>query len=96
VLTEVTREHGEYSSGTCHPPSGTPPADVPASVESRNVLTGMTGRPTPRIPPGVCFPWEEKVKELPEITGDRDLVRKVWNDIEGLANTYIWQVLLSF
>jgi hypothetical protein len=24
------------------------------------------------------------------------MVRKVWNDIEGLANTYIWQLLLSF
>jgi hypothetical protein len=56
----------------------------------------MTGRPTPRIPPGVCLPWQEKAKELPEITGDKDLVRKVWNDIEALANTYIWQLLLSF
>jgi methoxylated aromatic compound---corrinoid protein Co-methyltransferase len=96
VLTEVTREHGVYTSGTCNPPSATPPCDVPASVESLNALTGMTGRPKPRIEPGVCLPWEEKVKELPEITGARDLVRKVWNDIEGLANTYIWQVLLSF
>jgi hypothetical protein len=96
VLTDVTREHGVYSAGTYNPPSATPPSDVPASVESRNALAGMTGRPTPRIQPSVCFPWEEKVKELPEITGDRDLVRKVWNDIERLANTYIWQVLLSF
>ena len=46
--------------------------------------------------PGLCLPWEEKVKELPEITGDRDLVRKVWEDLEGLGNTYIWQLLLSF
>ena len=28
--------------------------------------------------------------------GDPDMVRRVWNDIEGLAYLYIWHVLLSF
>ena len=46
--------------------------------------------------PGICRPGEEKAKELPEITGDRDLIRKAGEDIEGLGNTYIWQLLLSF
>ena len=47
-------------------------------------------------PPGVCIPWAEKVKELPEIAGDPKLVQKVWEDIDGLAYTYVWHCLLSF
>lgn len=46
--------------------------------------------------PGVCIPWEEKVKELPKISGDEKLVRKVWEDIDALGYVYIWQCLLSF
>lgn len=46
--------------------------------------------------PGVCIPWEEKRKELPKITGDQELVKKVWEDINALGYMYIWQVLLSF
>jgi hypothetical protein len=46
--------------------------------------------------PGVCFPWEEKLKELPAIQGDEELVKKVWEDVDSLAYTYIWQCLLSF
>lgn len=48
------------------------------------------------IAPGVCQPWEEKKKEWPEITGDKELVERVWKDIDGLAYTYVWQCLLSF
>ena len=59
-------------------------------------LAGMANRPVPRIKPGICRPWEEKVKELPPITGDQDLVRRVWENVEALGNTYIWQLLLSF
>lgn len=96
ALTEITRQEGMYAAGSYQVSVPSPPCDVPDSARERGELTGMTGRPTPRIPPGVCLPWQEKAKELPEITGDKDLVRKVWNDIEALANTYIWQLLLSF
>ena len=27
--------------------------------------------------PGVCIPWEEKVKELPKLTGDKELVKRM-------------------
>lgn len=47
-------------------------------------------------PPGTCFPWEEKVKDLPSIQGDAELVRRVWQDIDALGYMYIWQILLSF
>ena len=51
---------------------------------------------TPNQRPGVCIPWEEKVKELPPITGDKELARRVWEDVDSLAYAYIWQCLLSF
>jgi|GEM_PF-575006 len=46
--------------------------------------------------PGICIPWEEKGKELAEISGDEELFKRVWEDNEALAYTYIWQCLLSF
>ncbi|GAB4128740.1 MAG: hypothetical protein Kow0040_03830 [Thermogutta sp.] len=59
--------------------------------------SSTTGRSTEvKRPPGTCFPWEEKVKDLPPIQGDAELVRRVWQDIDALGYMYIWQVLLSF
>ncbi len=48
------------------------------------------------IPPGICFPWDEKALQLPEITGDKALVKQIWEENESLAYTYIWHCLLSF
>jgi hypothetical protein len=56
----------------------------------------MAGRPAPRVRPGVCFPWEERVKDLPAITGSPELVRRVWEDVDAFGHMYIWQLLLSF
>ncbi len=99
ALTDVTREYGVYSAvsiqssanpakncGTLRPCHG---ADV-------STLTGLAGFTPPRIKPGICRLWEEKARELPPITGDQDLVRRVWENVEALGNTYIWQLLLSF
>ncbi|MBM3498945.1 MAG: hypothetical protein FJX74_09770 [Armatimonadetes bacterium] len=47
-------------------------------------------------PPGVCIPWQEKLKDLPEIKGDRELVQRVWEDVDALGYVYIWHCLLSF
>ncbi len=46
--------------------------------------------------PGETIPWQEKLKELPPILGDEAIVKKVWQDVDGLAYMYIWQLLLSF
>lgn len=56
----------------------------------------MTKKKEPKRLPGVCVPWEEKVKELPKIQGDAALVRKVWQDVDALAYTFIWHCLVSF
>jgi uroporphyrinogen-III decarboxylase len=96
VLTDVTRALGTYPAGEYQKPSALPPCELPSSIRSRAEVAGMSVRPAPTAAPGVCFPWEEKVKSIPEISGDKELIRRIWNDIEGLANTYIWQLLLSF
>ena len=95
ALTDFTREYGVYSSsfsgmGDTHIQTTSPPD------EQFGGDYGMTGRPVPRVKPGACIPWEEKVKELPDISGDKELVQHVWENIDALGNMFIWQCLLSF
>jgi uroporphyrinogen-III decarboxylase len=96
AMTDTAREHGAYAAGSYAPPTATPPCDLPSSVADRSRLAGLSGRSQPQVRPGVCFPWEQRVKELPEITGSPELVRKIWEDIDAFGNMYIWQLLLSF
>ncbi|HXP61690.1 MAG TPA: uroporphyrinogen decarboxylase family protein, partial [Dongiaceae bacterium] len=96
IMTQTAREYGVYPAASYKPPTATPPAQLPASVADRQNLTGLGARPQPRVRPGTCFPWEQRAKELPEITGNADLVRKIWEDIDSFGITFIWQLLLSF
>ena len=56
----------------------------------------MSEQETPKIQPGVCIPWHEKRKEFPTITGDEEIVKRTWEEIDALGNMYIWQCLVSF
>jgi len=56
----------------------------------------MTDQPNVKRPPGTCIPWEEKRKELPPISGDENLVKRTWEEVDSLGYMYIWQILLSF
>ena len=96
VMTDTCREYGIYSAGSFAPPVATPPGELPGSKVDRAALTGMAGRQAPRVRPGVCFPWEERMKELPEITGSPELIRRIWEDVDSFGHMYIWQLLLSF
>jgi len=96
ALTDFTREYGVYSAGSTRQASTDLSQLCPCHGADVAKLNGMANRAAPRIKPGICRPWEEKVKELPPITGDQDLVRRVWENVEALGNTYIWQLLLSF
>ena len=97
VMTQVCRDHGGYSAGSYKTPIATPPCDLPSSVASRAQMKGLTGWPQQTGPrPGVCFPWEQKVKEFPSVTGDVDLIKSVWENIDALGNVYIYQLLESF
>jgi hypothetical protein len=89
AMTDATLAYGEYRR-----PSS-PSAKVP--VIPANATPGLpawTLTPTPR--PGTCLPWEEKCKEYPPLSGDTDLSRRVWDNLEGFAYMYIWHLLLSF
>lgn len=95
AMTDFTREYGVYSTA----------ASALPAVESKQSGSLGTGNPaaflanpprSARSKPGVCIPWEEKAAELPQITGDEALLRRVWENVDGLANMYIWQCLLSF
>jgi uroporphyrinogen-III decarboxylase len=87
AMTDATREYGVYRS----PSSPTPAIEIPSSTPGLpQWITGA--KPTP----GVCFPFEEKLSELPPISGDIDIVRNIWNEQEALAYMYIWHLVLSF
>jgi len=87
AMTEAALEYGRYRS----PSSPSPTPGVPA---------GTVGLPdwisAARIRPGACFPFQEKLKQLPPICGDPAIVKRVWEEIDSLAHLYIWHVLLSF
>jgi uroporphyrinogen-III decarboxylase len=87
AMTDATVEYGQYRSSSSPSPR---PAPAPGAPQPPAWLTAG------KVRPGLCVPFEEKLKELPPICGDPALVRRVWDDIEGLAYTYIWHVLLSY
>jgi len=90
AMTDFTREHGVYSSGSV--------SEVP-ELDNSNAEPGGLDNPEwakSRVEPGVCTPWEKKRAGLPEISGDEALLKAIWQNVDGLANMYIWQVLESF
>jgi uroporphyrinogen-III decarboxylase len=90
AMTDATVEYGVYRSPSS--PSAKVPLQ-PAPAATAGMPAWIT---SPRPRPGVCFPFEEKLKDLAPINGDPKLVERVWNDCEGFAYLYIWHVLLSF
>jgi len=88
AMTDFTREYGDYGGAPC--------ADPPERPEPVGDLAGMAGRPEPKAKPGVCIPWDDKRGELEGLTGDEDLLKRVWEDNDLWAYVYIWQCLLSF
>jgi uroporphyrinogen-III decarboxylase len=87
AMTEATLEYGRYrspSSPSAPQTQPTPTAGIPEWVLA------------PQVRPGVCFPFAEKLAQLPPVSGDPEIVRRVWEEIDSLAHLYIWHVLLSF
>ena len=90
AMTDATREYGVYASG--HSQSACQLVGAARPPATKAPLVAAPGRKAA----GVVVPWEQKRKELPPLTGDESLVRQGWEHIDGLANMYLWQVLLSF
>ncbi len=40
--------------------------------------------------PGVCIPWEENLKDMPNFCGDEELARKTWEQLDELTYTFMW------
>jgi hypothetical protein len=96
AMTDATREYGLYSDGVV---SVAEDADLKIGPEQGmefGVDYGMVASCRSKTAVGLCFPWSEKVKEISEIKGDVEIAERVWNEIDSLANMYIWQCLLSF
>lgn len=95
IMTRTARELGVYSGASYQvtsPDQTRGPQPGGADLER----PGLEHRGHTRRAPGVCVPWAEKQRELPEITGDAGLIRRVWEANDALGNTFIWQCLLSF
>ncbi len=87
AMTEFTREYGVYDGAS---------SSVPEYKLAASSAEGITMPPNTKRQPGVCIPWQEKKKELPDISGDANLVQQIWEGCDELAYTYIWHCLLSF
>lgn len=80
-IVDYTMEYGVYSQGHNNVRSKTF-YDVPDSVS-------ITGNP-----PNVCRPWEIESQSYRNLTGDIDLVKKSWQNIDAMAYNYLWTTVL--
>ena len=48
-----------------------------------------------RVPPARAFRGE-KLAEITRIQRHQEMVERVWTDVDGLGNMFIWQLLVSF
>jgi len=46
-----------------------------------------------RPKPGVLKPFDAELKEYEAITGDKDVIRKAWENVEVYATRFVWMVL---
>ena len=51
-------------------------------ISDKDELTGM--------PPGVCVPWTDKVKEYGEIAGNAEMLKTEWEKLDAAAYVYLW------
>lgn len=92
ALTDFVRDYGVY----CRSPStgqSLGPQTAPRESEKQSARFPSAAGVTPA---GACVPWGKKRAELTDISGDEQLCQDVWDNIDGLANMYVWQILVSF
>ncbi len=49
-----------------------------------------------KVRPGVLIPWEVREKEYEKIMGDKEILKQEWENIEIIANRFIWAILTDF
>jgi hypothetical protein len=92
AMTDFTREYGVYSSAA----EPLPEHLLHGSAKRKTNLHPAMPKYSGPHPAGTCVPWPEERKRIPAIPGDETIVEKTWEHIDGLANIYLWQLLLSF
>jgi hypothetical protein len=75
AMIDAVVEYGWHDKAIKAKPKAAPPASKPEALEPRRVLT----------------PWEVKKAELGPIMGDENLIKKNWEQLEGMAHTFMWQ-----
>jgi hypothetical protein len=89
AVIDVAREYGDYGGPASVEPPTPPSAGLP--YEAPALDRWFTARP-----PGSCIPWRDKLAEIARIQRHHDMVERVWKDVDGLGNMFIWQLLVSF
>lgn len=89
AMIEFTREYGDYG-GKAVAEVPMPPSEG-SSFQAQSLAHWHTARP-----PGACIPWREKRAEIARIQRHEEMVERVWKDVDGLGNMFIWQLLVSF
>lgn len=95
-MRAMTQTAIESGVADCRDMPDTPPADLPACVADRARLKGMDGVPRGLRPPGTAVPFPARAEDLPPLQGDRELVQRVWREVDTAGYDFIWQMLLSF
>src|SRR5205085_6870191 len=72
AMTDATLEFGVYRSPSA--PNGS--YSVAAPLARGNGIPAWIAHASSH--PGACLGWEEKLKDLPPLSGNPDLVRRVW------------------
>lgn len=83
TAVDYTLEHGVYSQG-----HACPATEIEISrIEKQTIPESLRA-------PGVCIPWETESAGYRHLSGDRDLVRSVWQSTDAAVYSYIWTTLL--
>jgi methoxylated aromatic compound---corrinoid protein Co-methyltransferase len=90
AMTEATLEYGVYRSSSA--PNGSYSVAAPAA--RANGMPAWIASAASH--PGACLGWEEKLKDFPSLSGNPDLVRRVWEEVDSHAYNFIWNLLLCF
>lgn len=91
AMTDFTRSYGVYSATGSYTVPENPALNPPISIAD-----AMARIPGGTVPAGACDPWSRKREEFARIQGDEKTFERIWDNIDALANMYVWQCLLSF
>ena len=91
AMTDFARQHGVYNDG-----HSSPEAPCATSTYQERHQSTLPAPASGARPPGAVVPWDQKRQELGELSGSVPLLQSIWDGVDSLAYTYIWQLLLSF